>query len=44
MAIYEWLGLDRYRICIERRGQSRPQEFVSVPGTGQTLHVWQRQK
>jgi uncharacterized protein (TIGR03067 family) len=42
-AIYEWLGPDSYRICIDRRGQSRPQEFVSVPGTGQTLHVWQRQ-
>jgi uncharacterized protein (TIGR03067 family) len=44
LAIYEWLGPDRYRICIDRRGHSRPEEFVSVPGTGQSLHVWQRQK
>jgi uncharacterized protein (TIGR03067 family) len=44
LAIYEWLGPDRYRIAIDRRGQTRPVEFVSEPGTGQTLHVWQRQK
>lgn len=44
LAIYEWLGPDRYRIAIDRRGVSRPEEFVSQPGTGQTLHVWQRLK
>jgi uncharacterized protein (TIGR03067 family) len=44
LAIYEWIGPDRYRIAIDRRGQSRPADFVSEPGTGQSLHVWQRQK
>jgi uncharacterized protein (TIGR03067 family) len=44
LAIYEWLGPDRYRIAIDRRGGTRPAEFVSEPGTGQTLHVWQREK
>ena len=44
LAIYEWLGPDTYRICIDRRGQSRPEEFVSLPGTLQSLHVWQRQR
>jgi uncharacterized protein (TIGR03067 family) len=44
LAIYEWLGPDRYRISIDRRGQTRPVEFVSEPGSGQILHVWQRQK
>ena len=44
LAIYEWIGPDRYRIAIDRRGGTRPAEFVSTPGTGQTLHVWQREK
>lgn len=44
LAIYEWLGPDRYRIAIDRRGVGRPDEFASLPGTGQSLHVWQRQK
>jgi len=44
LAIYEWIGPDRYRIAIDRRGGTRPAEFVSEPGTGQTLHVWQREK
>jgi uncharacterized protein (TIGR03067 family) len=44
LAIYEWIAPDRYRIAIDRRGGTRPAEFVSTPGTGQTLHVWQREK
>ena len=44
LAIYEWIGPDRYRIAIDRRGGTRPAEFVSEPGTGQSLHVWQREK
>ena len=44
LAIYEWIGPDRYRIAIDRRGGTRPADFVSEPGTGQTLHVWQREK
>jgi uncharacterized protein (TIGR03067 family) len=44
LAIYEWIGPDRYRIAIDRRGAVRPAEFVSEPGTGQSLHVWQREK
>ena len=42
LAIYEWLGDDRYRICIDRRGQVRPSQFV--PGACQSLHVWQRER
>ena len=43
LAIYEWLGEDRYRICIDRLNRGRPTSFASSPGTGRTLHVWQRQ-
>ena len=43
LAIYEWLGEDRYRICIDRLSQGRPTSFASAPGTGRTLHVWLRQ-
>lgn len=42
-AICDWLGPDGYRIAIDRRGQGRPVELVSEPGTGHTLHVRQRQ-
>src|SRR5262249_7700440 len=44
LAIYEFDGEDKYRICYDPSGKSRPKEFVSKEGTGFILHVWKRQK
>jgi uncharacterized protein (TIGR03067 family) len=43
-AIYEFLGEDRYRICFDPHGKTRPKEFSTKEGTGHILHVWRRAK
>jgi RNA polymerase sigma factor (sigma-70 family) len=40
LAIYEFLGEGRYRVCIG--GAERPEDFSTKPGSGRTLNVLQR--
>lgn len=42
LAIYEWDGDDKYRICFDPSGKTRPRAFTTKSGTGFVLHVWQR--
>lgn len=42
-AIYELSG-DTFKICLPAKGKGRPKEFSAKEGSGQTLHVWKRDK
>lgn len=43
-AIYE-LSADTFKICLPvKGGKPRPKEFSGKEGSGQTLHVWKREK
>jgi len=41
LGIYELAG-DSWRICLATRGNTRPQQFATVPGTGIALEVLKR--
>jgi uncharacterized protein (TIGR03067 family) len=43
-AIYEFLSDDQYRVCFPPGGKKRPTKYATKPGSGQFLHVWNRQK
>ena len=43
LGIYE-LEPDKYKICFAAAGKPRPTSFSSVPGSGQILQFWERQK
>jgi uncharacterized protein (TIGR03067 family) len=42
-AIYE-VDDEQHRICFAAAGKERPTEFSSLPGSGQILQVWKREK
>lgn len=44
MAIYEWDGPDRYKVCFDPSGKERPKDFSAKAGSGHILHVWKRVK
>jgi uncharacterized protein (TIGR03067 family) len=43
LAIYEIDG-EQHKICFAAAGKERPKAFSSMPGTGQLLQVWKRDK
>ncbi|PYL10523.1 MAG: hypothetical protein DME33_00660 [Verrucomicrobia bacterium] len=43
LGIYELNG-DNYKVCFAPTGKPRPSEFVSNPGSGYILQVWERKK
>ncbi len=42
LGIYEFTADGDFRVCFASTGKSRPTEFVTKPGDGQFIHVWQR--
>ena len=42
-AIYE-IDEEHHKICFAAAGKERPTAFSSVPGSGQLLQVWRREK
>ena len=44
MGIYEFEGLDRYKICFDPASRVVPQKFVTSPGSGLICHTWRRVK
>jgi uncharacterized protein (TIGR03067 family) len=42
LAIYQFIGDDKYKICFDPSGKERPREFKTTPGSGHILHVWKR--
>lgn len=42
-AIYE-IDDEQHKICFAAAGKERPTEFSSLPGSGQLLQVWKREK
>lgn len=43
-AIYEFDGMDTYKICFDPAGKGRPKEFATTSGGCKILHVWKRAK
>ena len=43
-AIYEFDGMDTYKICFDPVGKGRPKEFATASGGCKILHVWKRAK
>jgi len=43
-AIYEFEGLDRYKICFDPAGAVVPRKFETRPGSGHICHTWKRVK
>ena len=43
-AIYEFDGMDTYKICFDPAGKGRPKEFATTSGGCKILHVWRRAK
>lgn len=44
IAIYEFEGPDRYKICFDPAGSATPKEFRTKSGTGHISHTWKRVK
>ncbi len=43
LGIYKIAG-DDYKVCFAPPGKDRPKKFSSIPGSGQILQVWKREK
>ena len=43
-AIYEFDGMDTYKVCFDPAGKGRPKEFATTSGGCKILHVWKRAK
>jgi hypothetical protein len=43
-AIYEFDGMDTYKVCFDPAGKGRPKEFSTTSGGCKILHVWKRAK
>lgn len=44
LAIYEFLGENKYRICYDPPGKERPRDFSTKAGSGHVLLVWKSAK
>jgi uncharacterized protein (TIGR03067 family) len=44
LAIVEFDGDDKYKICFDPAGKERPTSFSTKAGSGHILHVWKRAK
>lgn len=44
LAIYEFKGPDEYVVVFAPAGKERPKDLDAKAGTGNTMHVWKRQK
>jgi uncharacterized protein (TIGR03067 family) len=44
LAIVEFDGDDKYKICFDPAGKERPTSFATKAGSGHILHVWKRAK
>jgi uncharacterized protein (TIGR03067 family) len=44
LAIVEFDGPDKYKICFDPSGKGRPTSFSTKEGSGHLLHVWKRVK
>lgn len=42
LGIYEFTTDGNFRVCFDPSGATRPTEFVTEPGSGHFIHVWQR--
>jgi len=42
IAIYEFEGPDRYKICFDPAGSAVPKEFSTEAGSGHIWHTWKR--
>jgi uncharacterized protein (TIGR03067 family) len=42
IAIYEFEGPDRYKICFDPAGVAVPKEFGTKTGSGHIWHTWKR--
>jgi uncharacterized protein (TIGR03067 family) len=43
-AVYEFDGMDTYKVCFDPAGKGRPKEFATTSGGCKILHVWKRAK
>ena len=43
-AIYEFYGMDTYKVCFDPAGKGRPKEFATTSAGCKILHVWKRAK
>jgi uncharacterized protein (TIGR03067 family) len=43
LGVYE-IKQNRLTLCFAAPGKDRPTEFTSIPGSGRTLTVWEREK
>ena len=44
LAIYEFDGMDAYKVCFDPAGKGRPKEFATTSEGCKILHVWKRVK
>jgi len=44
LAIYEFDGMDMYKVCFDPAGKARPKEFATTSRGCKILHVWKRVK